>query len=49
MVNNSTNINNCLGAEMVSVLASSFGLSAGGVKPKTIELVFGASPPSTQH
>ena len=37
---------------MVSVLASSAvyrGLSHGRVKPKTIKLVFVASPLSTQH
>ena len=42
-------VSNRIGGVMVSVLASSAGSSPGRVKPKTIKLVFVASPLSTQH
>ena len=45
-------MNNCIGGVMVRVLASSVvncGFNAGRIKPKTLILVFGVTPLSTQH
>ena len=49
---NSCHVINHIGGVMVSMLTSMWkivGLSPGRVKPKTIKLVFVASPLSTQH